>query len=109
MKKIYVAKCGRNRHAAANKIKRILDSGSDEHIRGKLYHPVRSTGTPISFDTVKGTTSTSLVMDVTIPGGNDTAFYLKDSVDVDFLGKIVIKSRKAFLWDPDYSSEPLQS
>ena len=89
------------------KVKRVLDSGSDEHIRGRRYHPCRNINIPITFDTVKGMTTSNQVMDVNIPGGEDTAYYLEGSVDVDSLGRIVHKKRKAFLWDPDYFSELL--
>jgi len=72
-----------------------------------MYHQTRGANVPVYFDTVMGPTSSNQVMDVNIPGGQDTAFYLNGSVDVDSMGKIVRKNNQAFLWDPDDFQEPL--
>ena len=42
---------------ATGNVRRVLDTGSDEHIRGKMYHPTRDTGTRIDFETVNGAAS----------------------------------------------------
>ena len=79
---------------ATGNIRRVLDTGADEHIRGKMYHPTRDIGTRIDFETVNGAASSQKVMDVNIPGGRDTAFYLESSVDADSLGKLVRKNNQ---------------
>ena len=89
---------------------RVLDSGSDKHLRGALDRDATTFNRePIALRTAKSVATTDKCVEVELGKqlGPAAAYHVPGSVHVDSIGKIIKQQTSSVLWDNHEFDGPL--